>query len=72
MADTVAEVDVDGSGEMDMSEFLKMFRIFRNREMAQLLREFEKNAVKEKPPMGTVGVIPGTIPNVDTRDRKDP
>jgi len=68
VADTVAEVDVDGSGEMDMSEFLKMFRIFRNREMAQLLKEFEKNAEKEKPPMGTVGVIPGAIPNFDLAD----
>ena len=46
---TVEEVDVDGSGEIDFAEFLKLFRKLKNREYLDLekcFQSYNKNLVK--------------------------
>ena len=46
MQATVAEVDVDGSGEIDISEFLKLFRRFRTKEFTDLEKHFHNYCAK--------------------------
>ena len=44
----VTEVDVDGSGEIDIGELLKLLRKYRNREMMQSQYAFDKHCVEDE------------------------